>query len=563
MRFSRMIALAVSVALIALFHTSTAQAQIGIDSISELQLIGNDPGYSLDGAYVLTQDIDASDSASWNGGQGFSPIGGDAAAFTGTFDGQGHRITGLTINRPETTYVGLFGIVGSGGSVSNLSLEGGSISGDGFVGGLAGRCHSPILNCTNTGTVSGSWLIGGLAGQIFEGAIASCSSSGSVSGTDNVGGLVGHVYGGTLEDSYSSSPVTAARDNAGGLVGFNQNYGNGAYITNCFATGIVTGGTNWASGGLVGENAGWLSDSYATGAVSGAWMVGGLVGRNNLSILRCFATGAVSGTNYSVGGLLGENFGTVEDSYATGAVTGLLNGTGGLVGWNQQGAVLNSYSTGPVTGPAKTGTGGLVGISSGAVDASFWNVQTSGQTISAGGTGCTTAQMRQESTYTDAGWSFTATWAILPAGGYPFLLWTATDSDSDGVYDYLEGSGDFDNDGTPNNLDSDSDNDGISDSIEGSADIDHDGSPNFIDLDSDGDGMSDLDEGTADPDFDGSPNYLDKDSDGDGVSDAVEAGWGTDPYDPLSPEEMPIGWVPLVWLLAAVGAAAASRRRPW
>ncbi len=79
-----------------------AAAQIEISTIEELQLIGNDPDYPLDGNYILTQDIDASDTVNWNDGAGFNPIGAyePEPAFTGVFNGQGYVVTDLYINRP-------------------------------------------------------------------------------------------------------------------------------------------------------------------------------------------------------------------------------------------------------------------------------------------------------------------------------------------------------------------------------------------------------------------------------------------------------------------------------
>jgi len=112
------------------------------------------------------------------------------------------------------------------------------------------------------------------------------------------------------------------------------------------------------------------------------------------------------------------------------------------------------------------------------------------------------------------------------------------DSDADGIDDFIETNGglsvDTDTDGILNALDTDSDNDGILDQIEGNIDSDADGQPDYRDLDSDDDTLSDSNEGTADGDGDGIPNYLDLDSDGDGDSDADEAAAGSDPYDPLS-----------------------------
>ncbi len=103
---------------------------IYISSIEDLQKIGKDPNYPLNGEYELTQDIDASDTINWNNGAGFSPIGSWYNPFIGVFDGKGYKIRNLYINRVGEYDVGLFGYVGSGGEVRNLGLENVQVLGD-------------------------------------------------------------------------------------------------------------------------------------------------------------------------------------------------------------------------------------------------------------------------------------------------------------------------------------------------------------------------------------------------------------------------------------------------
>lgn len=170
-------------------------------------------------------------------------------------------------------------------------------------------------------------------------------------------------------------------------------------------------------GGLVGENAGVITSCYVTGTVSGYSYVGGLAGFNYLAktIYFCYAAAAVSGTDY-VGGLAGWNNGLLTVCYATGAVKGAneLSHTGGLAGRNF----------------------------SGTVTACFWDVQTSGQPSSEGGSGKTTDQMMTLSTFTSAGWDFSDTdgdaadWMMLREGeDYPRLAWqTIYAGDIAGLY---------------------------------------------------------------------------------------------------------------------------------
>jgi hypothetical protein len=227
----------------------------------------------------------------------------------------------------------------------------------------------------------------------------------------------------------------------GGLVGWHH---DGA-VSYSYATGSVAG--NY-SGGLVGVNGNnWLSFepmalsdtvaiyySYSTGSVTGSICVGGLVGENYLStavVSYSYSTGSAAGNNMT-GGLVGLNAGSVTESYATGGVTG-NNMTGGLVGYNWLGVVTDSYSTGSVAG--NSSVGGLVGyFEAGTVSNSFWDMETSGQGTSDGGTGENTTQMLDITTFSGASWNVTAVanaatrnpsyiWNIVDDVTYPFLSW--------------------------------------------------------------------------------------------------------------------------------------------
>jgi len=161
----------------------------------------------------------------------------------------------------------------------------------------------------------------------------------------------------------------------------------------------ITGGEN--IGGLAGYSwNGTVINSYSTGSVTGDKYVGGLVGFNGDDgiVSSSYSTGSVTSSGPFIGGLVGETWeGTVSNSYATGNVTG-DHFVGGLVADNA-GTVSNSYSTGSVTGTSHVG--GLVATNYGPVSNSFWDIQTSGQASSDGGTGKTTAQMKNIATFTD------------------------------------------------------------------------------------------------------------------------------------------------------------------
>jgi len=227
------------------------------------------------------------------------------------------------------------------------------------------------------------------------------------------GGLVGS-NGGTISNSYATGNVSGT-SSVGGLVG-----GNSGTIINSYATGNVSG-TEYYVGGLVGYDDGTIVNSYATGNVSGNNRIGGLVGNNSGgTISSSYATGSVSGNN-EVGGLVGSGSAAIINSYATGNVSGNDN-VGGLAGGGSggSGTIINSYATGNVTGTGNY-VGGLAG-SVGTISNSYYDKETTGRTDTYG-IGKTTAEMKTQSTYLS--WDFQGIWEINPAknNGYPTLLW--------------------------------------------------------------------------------------------------------------------------------------------
>jgi hypothetical protein len=215
----------------------------------------------------------------------------------------------------------------------------------------------------------------------------------------------------------------------------------GGTLTNCHGAGYVAGGS--CVGGLVGTNHdGAISGCSSTGTVTGSHSVGGLLGVNwiDASVSESRSTAMVVTDANSVGGLVGRNFesATVSDCYSTGAVTG-RDRVGGLVGYNEGGRIWGSYSVGAATG--QNHVGGAVGrdrdsdsVNSediGCVEQCFWDIETSGQGESAGGTGLTTAEMWDIDTYLQAGWDFLGEtdngvedlWWIDDGKDYPHLWW--------------------------------------------------------------------------------------------------------------------------------------------
>jgi len=231
---------------------------------------------------------------------------------------------------------------------------------------------------TNVGVVDvaviGGWGVGSLVGGLLYGsAVSSCYSTGFVTGVMGVGGLVGGTgYGSSVSNSYSTASVTG-NIAIGGLAGFNA---YDSTISRCYASGDLVG--DWDVGGLVGVNEeGNVSNSYSKGDVSGTGEVGGLVGWNS---------GTVA-TSYSRGVVVGEEY------------------VGGMVGYNHEGTVSNS----------------------------FWDVEASGIEASSGGTGKTTAEMRDIATFSGAAWDIVEialgetddayAWNIVDGQSYPFVSW--------------------------------------------------------------------------------------------------------------------------------------------
>ena len=148
---------------------------------------------------ILNNDIDLS-------GIDWTPIGTESRPYTGNFDGGGHTITGLKIDKSGTDYVGLIGCLGSGGKVQNVTLTNISVSGANCVGGIAGQNYGTVENCSVNGTVTGKGFTdtGGIAGSNY-GTISGCSAEGTVTGSVNVGGIAGGSYLGVIIDGCHST----------------------------------------------------------------------------------------------------------------------------------------------------------------------------------------------------------------------------------------------------------------------------------------------------------------------------------------------------------------------
>ena len=230
-----------------------------IEDVFDLQNMST----NLDAHYILANDIDASSTVTWNSGKGFEPIANDTYTgdwyhqgpkFNGSVDGNGFNITGLVINRPSSSYLGLIGCIGENGKVNTVSLIDNHVIGENYLGGLAGYNSGSIRNCTSTGEINGTGhSIGGIVG-LNNGIIEKSYATGEVSGTGGwnsfaIGGLIGYNFG-TVSECYSTGNARGTGFTVtvgiGGLIGANEN----SIVEHCYATGNVSG--DWYVGGLMG-----------------------------------------------------------------------------------------------------------------------------------------------------------------------------------------------------------------------------------------------------------------------------------------------------------------------
>ena len=228
----------------------------------------------------------------------WTPIGKSGNSFKGEFDGNSHTIRGLYFNDTNKGDVGLFGFVGAGGTVKNVTLADSYVSGSWYVGGICGQNYGgTVEGCRNTGRVYGTrQFVGGVCGH-NEGTLQKSCNTGIVYGYQNVGGVCGYNKG-TLQECYNTDTVEGTMC-VGGVCGLN---GNGHTLEKSYNTGTVTGTEN--VGGVCGQNAeSTLQECYNIGTVSGTTKVGGVCGLNYSGTVRnCYyldtgATTADSGTS--------------------------------------------------------------------------------------------------------------------------------------------------------------------------------------------------------------------------------------------------------------------------
>lgn len=280
----------------------------------------------------LTDNIDMSSIAN------FAPIGTKNAYYTGTFNGNGHSISGLSVSGSGAA--GLFGYV-NGATIQKINLCDSQITAtsDGgnniytYAGGIVGYATgaAKIENCSTNNIridAANSRHIGGIIG-FGKGSteISNCTNTSSLAGTYNVGGIAGYLEGSSITNCGNSGdlPATGASGCVGGIVGYTST----GQISTCYNTGEITGGSNARVGGIVGLSDVFpsISDCYNVGAVHGGQSTGGIAGLA-IGIYRyCYNTGAVTDSQCR-GGVIGHSAGTtIEHCYYlnTAAPVGIFN----------------------------------------------------------------------------------------------------------------------------------------------------------------------------------------------------------------------------------------------
>lgn len=371
---------------------------VEVSTGEQLKAIQNAGSEALGYNYTLMGDINASHV------KDYKAIGtGSDTGFTGTFDGRGNRIIGLTVENANGN-AGIFDAIGTNGVVKDVNIYSGTFTGSDNAGAVAGVNNGRIegiVTFGNTVTSKGNTLTskgnaGGIVGVnnsgnfsknetagstndgVLTGGIYDVESTGSViagSSSAVAGGLVGTNNGG-IANSFSDSAVTVGTNvtggtsaGLGGVVGVNTEKGNVQYVD---SLGVTNGGATNSSniGGIIGTNNGNMYSGYNESIVSGANNVGGIIGTNaeGKKVENVVNATGVEGDD-NVGGLVGVNSGSVTNGRNNGTITG-TNNVGGMVGSNEAGATLTNLvndSSAAIEG--ENYVGGIAGTNAGTITA--------------------------------------------------------------------------------------------------------------------------------------------------------------------------------------------------
>lgn len=358
--------------------------------VANIAALASDIAINANGDYALAGDYNAMVDGTYTS----APISGP---FTGTFEGLGNTISNFKLADSLDADVGLFAMIGVGGTVRDLMLKSADVSNtsdSGSVGALAAVNEGTIDRVVVTGAVTGGFdeNVGGLVGdENAQGSIIYSTASDSVTSGygSGTGGLAGEAQGSIIHSHAKGNVVAGYDSEVGGLVGAEL-----GKVTSAYATGTVNAGYSSLVGGLVGAlgKGNTITSSHATGATTGGYQsdVGGLVGLSDGKISIAYAAGSVTGGySSSVGGLVGTNDGAITNAYGRGPETSVsTSDLGGLVGYNN-GTISDAYSSGTQTDSGGI-IGGLIGYDNskaGSLTDTYWVRMPKGVTNSADGAG--------------------------------------------------------------------------------------------------------------------------------------------------------------------------------
>lgn len=417
---------------------------------------------------------------------GWNPIGVPSDRFKSTFDGDNKTISGLYINRPNVEYIGLFGYVESA-TISNLIIEGSSVTGNNQTGGLIGEAASStkISNCrlslNGENGVSGKENVGGLVGCYYSSTMTNCEYNGKVNGklNGNTGGLIGRAENCTINESVASASIYGigsvggiigcsanslscsgckhrgsinGETNLGGIVGYLHAYSSNTNISSCSHNGDINGTEN--IGGIVGScyyryttYTTLITNCFSSGQYTGTNYLGGILGKenyynngynNNIHITNSYAFATIIGEQ-NIGGIVGDKQcnGEIKYNYFYGTLAGTSN-IGGIVGNLSRGSVYSncaietalsaSSNYGRIVGYKGGGTIGAIRSQQGNRAYSKCVVSVDGAELTVGenernGTSVSLAALKNPNTYIGIGWDFDETWTINNGKTFPYLQW--------------------------------------------------------------------------------------------------------------------------------------------
>ena len=419
--------------------------------------------FSLEADIDMTQWI-----AENNPSQGWLPIGNNNSGFRGKFNGNGHTISNLWINRPNTDYIGLFGYISTSADIQNLKLENADYVGKDYVGGFVGYCNNAnsITSCAFNGKISGNDYIGGICGYNFNDnydmTISDCFTYSHIKGRDYIGGICGYnkVYNNnrlrsSVSDCISYNNIDG-RDYIGGIYGCCYSYGEDGYSTsnittsNCYSYNNING--NSYIGGVSGYNYNSpngngcdiiISNCYSYNHINGNSYIGGVSGynysynsgnNNDITTSDCFTNGRIKG-NESLGGITGyikKSKGDISISkcYSNNSIIEGKNYVGGIFGNSTEDYIQTSNNVS--LNEVISSDNNLYRIgNNGVFDNNLAWVLTqmllngAKQPIpddsGTNGTSTGLSTLKLQATYEGLGWDFADTWQIEETESFPYF----------------------------------------------------------------------------------------------------------------------------------------------